>query len=379
MKTLDGHSSGAPAITERIRADLLRERPPAHEPLPSYRKLGERYQVSVPTIQSAMAQLEREGIVRRMERRGAFFQPQAVLSEAKRAACPLKCVNVSSGLGTITAHERIHMVMRDEFLESYTEVLDRYGIGLRVVPPAGSGPYEPLFSDRFPFQQQGFVIMDFSNAGFMQWLSDRNVPFVLQAYRPYPEQTLPPHHSVVKNKAGGAQKAVAWLASLGHKRIGYMGPFTENEGCPCYVYQGYRAGLLCSALTFRETDALQFPSDRSDNVEYAMPRVRAFLAKPDLPTAFFCCTDSLAIAALRCASELGLRVPQDLSVVGFNGLPEGAKTTPPLTTVREPRREHARAVVELLIETASGAFDTFQSRVIECEWIERASAAPPSR
>jgi len=378
MKTLDSHSAGAPAVTQRIRADLLRERPPAHEPLPSYREMGKRYQVSVPTIQSAMAQLEREGIVRRMERRGAFFQPQTTAAADKRA-CPLKCVNVTSGLGTITAHERIHMVMRDDFLEAYSEVLDRHNIRLRVVPPAGRGPYEPLFSDRFPFQQQGFVTMDFANASFMRWLSDRNVPFVLQAYRPYAEQTLPAHHSVTKNKAGGAQRAVAHLASLGHRRTGYIGPFTENEGCPSYVYQGYRAGLLCAAQVFREPDALQFPSDRSDNVEYAMPRIREFLAKPDLPTAIFCCTDSLALAVLRCAADIGLRVPQDLSVVGFNDLPEAASAAPPLTTVREPRREHARAVMELLIEAASGAFDAFQSRVVECELIERASAAPPSR
>ena len=76
---------------------------------------------------------------------------------------------------------------------------------------------------------------------------------------------------------------------------------------------------------------------------------------PDRPTAVFAANDLSAIATVEVARELGLRVPQDLSVVGFDNIPESALCTPPLTTVDQPIREMGHRAIEMLIDLIGDA------------------------
>ena len=85
----------------------------------------------------------------------------------------------------------------------------------------------------------------------------------------------------------------------------------------------------------------------------AAPR-RHLLTAADRPTAIFAANDISAIATVEAATGLGLRVPEDLSVVGFDNVPESALYTPPLTTVHQPIREMGQRAVELLIRLISG-------------------------
>jgi LacI family transcriptional regulator len=78
------------------------------------------------------------------------------------------------------------------------------------------------------------------------------------------------------------------------------------------------------------------------------------LDAPDRPTAVFAANDVSAIATLEVAAELGLRVPEDLSIVGFDNIPESALCTPALTTVEQPIRTMGYRAVELLIQLIRG-------------------------
>ena len=86
----------------------------------------------------------------------------------------------------------------------------------------------------------------------------------------------------------------------------------------------------------------------------AADSARELLSEPDRPTAVFAANDITAIATIETAVSLGLRVPDDHSVVGFDNIPESALATPPLTTVRQPIREMGQRAVTLLVRLING-------------------------
>ena len=102
---------------------------------------------------------------------------------------------------------------------------------------------------------------------------------------------------------------------------------------------------------------------------------RALLSMPDRPTAIFASNDLSGIAILQVAAELGIRVPEDLSVIGFDDLEGSANFYPPLTTVRQDLRSLGAAALGSLIEAIAGGATT--PRLLAPELLVRASTAAP--
>jgi LacI family transcriptional regulator len=102
-----------------------------------------------------------------------------------------------------------------------------------------------------------------------------------------------------------------------------------------------------------------------------------YLKDPNRPTGIFAGTDAVAIAILQAAPGMGIRVPEDLSAVGFNDQPEAATSTPPLTTMSGPRRLLAQTAVETVFAAGQGKFDSFQTKILTCRLVVRRSTAPP--
>ena len=141
----------------------------------------------------------------------------------------------------------------------------------------------------------------------------------------------------------GAIQAMQHLLALGHRRIAAItGPrgwvATEDRR------QGYQAALASAGIL--PDPQLEVESDFE--VSGGERATRRLLDLPDPPTAIFAFNDNLAIGALRAASARGLRVPDELSVVGFDDTEHAALVTPTLTTVRQPLAEMGRTAVSLL-------------------------------
>lgn len=144
----------------------------------------------------------------------------------------------------------------------------------------------------------------------------------------------------VENRAG-SQMAVSHLVGLGRERIGYVGPTAD------YVYgaeriEGYRSAIAAGG---RE------PHDRF--VRLDQPTVeggyRSTLALlPESPDAIFAATDTMALGVYRALAEYGLRIPDDVAVVGFDGLPRSPATDPELTTIVQPVSDVGRTAVSVL-------------------------------
>ena len=96
-----------------------------------------------------------------------------------------------------------------------------------------------------------------------------------------------------------------------------------------------------------------------------------------MPTAIIASNDDMAAGAIVAARELGLDVPGDVSVVGFDDSPIAAHTWPPLTTMRQPISEMASAAAYTLIDQVAGETEGSRHREFDCEFVVRDSLAPP--
>ena len=105
----------------------------------------------------------------------------------------------------------------------------------------------------------------------------------------------------------------------------------------------------------------------------AMERLLALIPPP---TAVFCYNDMTALGALRVARTKGIRVPEDISLVGFDDLFIASYTEPPLTTIRQPKRQMGRRAMELLLQLLKGE-NSQQTIWMQGELILRDSTAPP--
>lgn len=358
-------------VAASIRGMLKVRRPKPFDPLPSYQKLAKRYSVSISTVQEAMALLEGEKLIYRMKGRGTFYRPEGVPMEAPPPIGQVRCVNV---LFLEFWGGEILRVGHAESLAGCTEALDQSHARLRVVT-LRNGDYDTILMPMLPPVEQGCVLMHaYDKPDLMEWLRARNVPFVLASHKAYRQAGLPPHHSVFVNKIKGAFDATRHLLNLGHRRIGFVGtqqtPVGESE-----VYEGFRSALACEGLFLNPDNYLEY---HTDEMEQAMGAMREYLQRQSLPTAVVVETDAMALALLAAARELGVAVPDALSVAGFNDLPEAEQSNPPLTTVQEPWRLLARTATELLLRVAESPAAPWETVSLSCRLIVRKSCAIPA-
>ncbi len=168
----------------------------------------------------------------------------------------------------------------------------------------------------------------------------------------------------------GAELAVGHLIELGHSRIGHIaGPADWIDGA--LRTEGWRAALQHAGLQ----DDLLLEGDWSAGSGYAIGRQ---LAAERRATAVFVGNDQMALGVLRAFNEAGVRVPDDVSVVGFDDQPESSYFTPPLTTVRQDFAELGRRCMDTMLkEIEAGA--AVSSTVVTPELVRRQSAAAPRR
>lgn len=143
----------------------------------------------------------------------------------------------------------------------------------------------------------------------------------------------------------GAVAATEYLLGLGHRRIGFLAGRPDLESARLRE-RGYR-GALAAARVDVDEDLIQTGGyDAATATEPA----RWLLELDPRPTAIFAANDVTALETMAVARSLGLRVPEDLSVIGFDNVPESALGDPPLTTVEQPIRQMGTDAVRLLLE-----------------------------
>jgi LacI family transcriptional regulator len=171
----------------------------------------------------------------------------------------------------------------------------------------------------------------------------------------------------------GGMAATAHLLSLGHRRIGMIaGP--PRLLCSRARLDGYRAALENAGVP--ADDSLVVPGDFRPESGFA--GCNALLDLPDPPTAVFAAGDRMALGAIEALRGRGLRVPDHISVVGFDDLPEVRWSAPPLTTVRQPLADMGRLAARTVLRLTRGEQPDSPRVELGTELVVRASTAAPA-
>jgi len=199
-------------------------------------------------------------------------------------------------------------------------------------------------------------------------LHEQGFPFVIVDPHVAPDERVP---TVSASNSAGGRAATEHLLSLGHRRIAVItgprgGVATEER------LRGYRGALLDAGII--ATPALQYESDFTHQGGHHA--ALALLRLEERPSAIFAFNDMLAIGVLRAARQLGLRVPEDLSVVGFDDTFEASLMEPPLTTVRQPLEEMGRMAVSQLARLLQNRRIEALHVQLETSLVVRGSTAP---
>ncbi len=211
------------------------------------------------------------------------------------------------------------------------------------------------------------IIVTSSRVGaeYLPMLAELNVPMVLVNDQ-YPGAFV---HSVMIANQAGSRAAAEHLIGLGHRRIAYVGDRSGYQS-DAERLEGYKQALSEAGIEF----AAELAVEGDGRPEAAIEATDGLLALANPPTAICCYNDMTALGAMRAIRARGLRVPQDVSVTGFDDLFFAAYLEPPLTTVRQPMQRMGQMAMENLLKLMSGEESVAQVKV-EAELIVRGSTA----
>jgi len=152
-----------------------------------------------------------------------------------------------------------------------------------------------------------------------------------------------------------AKQVVEYLVSLGHKRIGFIGSTNKFDSTELRK-KGYMTVIINNEI---EIDK-RYMRDADDNYSFksGMEAAKKMFLLKDRPTAIFCISDMIALGAIRASIEMGLRVPEDVSIIGFDDVEYATMFHPLLTTVSQPCYEMGKAAGDLILKRLGGSTET---------------------
>lgn len=255
----------------------------------------------------------------------------------------------------------------DSAVRGASAAADEHGYRTLVQPYANPGQYSPgndapraetparpstaasLVSSLVEVPAEGLLIFGSAyDADVVEEARRLRLPFV--AIDDVAHEVLVP--TVVTDSRAGARIGVEHLLSLGRRKIAYVG----SDYDAYYVRErqlGYRAALADAGISF-DPDLMVTCPDTNDESLRVHPNFDGFLASQPGIDAIFCEADQIAAAVLRSLRVVGLSVPQDISVVGFDDERAALLVDPPLTSVRQPYEELGRRALDILLKAIRG-------------------------
>jgi len=369
-------------IREIIRSQIEKGERKPMEALPPEEVLCGEYGVSRITIKKALGDLKKDGYVIRIKRKGTFVSSEKPREEKKQIFAAGKKViafvvpdiedvfisEIYRGVKTVSAEGGYEIVIfsSDKDVEKESgniELLKESDIEGAIIFP---------YWGRFNASQ----ILGLKRAAFPFVLIDRFFRDIKTDY-------------VIVDNFRGAYKAVKCLIDSGYKRIGHiMGvDCTANED----RLEGYRAALSGAGIPYNPSLVREIqPFETGGNVRFepddigGYEEARALLSDKERPAAIFAGNDYIALGCYKAIKEMGLKVPDDVSVIGFDDLKFSSHLEVPLTTVKQPKYEIGKQACQILIEKIRGqrakgkgqsAKDKVKQVVLPVELVVRKSVA----
>ena len=203
---------------------------------------------------------------------------------------------------------------------------------------------------------------------YFETLNQQHFPYVLIDHQGIDNVTP----SVAASNWQGAYDATSYLVGLGHRRIGFITGYMEL-GCAIDRLAGYRDALIDHHLDYDPELVYEGDFFQPDGFAGASK----LLSLPRPPTAIFASNDVSAFGVMEAVRHYGLRIPEDISVVGFDNIPQASHVYPPLTTVQQPLEEMGRVATQILLKRIENPDLPGERIVLPTQLIIRESCQSP--
>lgn len=357
---LDGNTTNPlyMQLRERLRGDLAAGVFRSGDRLPGEHALCQQYGVSRTTVRQALAELVAEGLLVAVRGKGTFVAGAGTApAGVDSGVMPGRGTLEGGWIGLVAPFPGEYLMPM--IVAAVEEELRPLGFGVRVFNSADDPEEEARMIERMVSEgAAGIIVMPAEEVVYsvpVSRLQEEGFPVVL-IDRPYRYVSS---DCVMADNLSGAREAVQHLLRLGHTRIGFVARSTAETYTVALRHEGYRFTLEQAGIKPKETHILfhdiyrQGSGGEKISLDTAL---QEYLGRKDRPSAVFAVNDLVAMDVIRIASGLGLRVPEDLAVVGFDDVSVASRFMVPLTTVRQPvdriGREAARLLAGRLVEPA---------------------------
>lgn len=323
-------------IFEYYRDKILSGEMKYGERLPTEQEMGEMFSVSRHTVRQSILELEKQGYIYREKSKGAFVDK---LDKDKKSKSKMIIV--------ITTY--VSEYIFPFLIKGIEEVLSKNGYDILLLSTNNEKEKErEQLKKLLEYDVVGAIIeptasaLGNTNIDYYKEISKNNIPYLMinAAY----DKEKQSYVSIDDEKGG--YKICKYLIQLGHKKI--AGLFKEDDIQGIERKKGYLKALEENNIEVDSTIIGKFKTFEEDF--YVDGFTKSLLSKNDRPTAIFCYNDRVAMKVIKVAKELGIRIPEDLSVVGYdndetisNALDSG------ITTISHPKEELGKKAAEMLL------------------------------
>ena len=329
-----------------------------NDKLPTEEELAARFSFTVTTTRKALTDLAREGIIYRIKKKGTFVSD--ISYEEPAISTAPRTVSFILPLSERTDNNLM------QFVRGAQSYFSEHGYAMLIEATNDQIALENEFIEKaIEDHLPGLIIFPFSpeeNRRSFFKLKQRHIPFVL--IDRFPEHF--PVNSVVCDNFDGSFQATEHLISLGHKKILFV-THVETNQAESVRHSGYCMAMQTHGL---EDDLPILSCRQKEEICQAV--------KDRTATAFVCANDYCALELLRTLTAKGYSVPEDVSLVGFDGQQATEFVTPPLTTVFQPCFDIGQTAAQLLVNLIENNPNDLKQAVIPVHLLIRGSTAAPS-
>lgn len=348
------------ALSDRIRSAIDARNINPGSFLGTEVELSKNHSLARMTVRRAVQILIDEGLLERLPGRGIFVRDKSHQTRTVKMLagnlCWMPAVQMARAAQKVAKDKGVELIL-----------CDAHGSLEDDIAAINNLPYTGV---------RGAIIMSLHCKKFYNALCTlitANFPFVVVDQHLH-EIDAP---CVCADNFGGGKLAATAIVDAGHEKIAFIGDLeastTKDRLDGVVSALDTRKLKLVDSLDIQVVDRF---ADWEPQIKVAMGNLMNSQYKP---TAVICSCDTVARAAYRTLADLGIDIPSDVSVVGFDDDPLAEWLNPPLSTIRQPFEDIGRTAMELLIERISNPEATFPPKSIAVEYVERMSVAQPSK
>lgn len=334
-------------IRERIGSGKLVNK------LPGERVLAEELDASYMTVRKAIAELVQEGILSKYGTRGTFVNRSKIHYRPTRNIGFFLDEDIKEGISS-PYYSLIFKSLEEEVVRN----------GYNMLFFSDFDDINPL---KNPRKVDGVIISCFPRIEDRVQQIKHYIPIVLLD-NIAADKSIP---SVTIDNFNSCSHAVEYLIGLSHTRIGFVSGLLDSDVCRDRLL-GYKNALARAGI--KEDRTLNFRGDYS--FESGEKAGKYFLGLSHQPSAIVCANDMMAIGLMKVLQESGIRIPDQISVIGFDDILLASKVFPALSTSAAPIDEMARQAVRILIGSMNGESTEFRHVILEASLVKRGSSGP---